>query len=825
MKKDKKVFDTNNIFSMRDYESEKVKQKKSNVSEMNRESVSQPEYNLAVRIEQPGNINDIFIEKRNRLELQEDELEIEVKAFSLNFGDLLSVKGLYPNMPDYPFTPGMEVSGIVARIGKNVKGLSIGEEVIGLTNIHMGGHASYVTLSENFVAPKPENVSYEEACAFPVVFITMYHAFQKAEVKKGDRILIQTATGGTGLIAVQLARHLGCEIVATAGSEEKLEYLQELGVDKVLNYQKEGFEESVRKLTEGYGVDVVINTLAAPYIQMGLNLLAPEGRYVEIAMQGVKSSKNMDLSHLVDNQTVISIDITRLMRRNPKLVREYMKFMSDYLEKQIVTPTICNVFLFKNYKEAYHYLENRKNIGKIVVTVDSTELQSVESNDKIKKENLKEAVTDKIVTDTDIAVIGIAGRFPGCENTEEFWHALQSGKNLITKIPKSRWDIDQYYDENIAIRDKTNCQYGGFLSDIDKFDATFFQMSGKEAYMCDPQQRLFLQECYHAIEDAGYSPEELGDKKCGVYAGFNTGDYSELLEKDKYSSHAFIGNSTAISSARLSYYLNLKGACVSIDTACSSSLVALHLACKSLINGENEMCIVGGSFITETPKFYISCSNSGMLSPDGKCHTFDNDANGFVPGESAAAILVKPYQKAKEDGDHIYGIIKGSMINQDGVSNGITAPSSVSQERLELELFKTYGINPETISYVEAHGTGTKLGDPIEWNALTDAFRKYTDKKKFCAIGSVKTNMGHAITSAGIVSVIKVLLCMQHKQLPPSLHFHKGNEHIDFEDTPFYVNESLKDWNPVFYEKRRATVSSFGFSGTNCYVLLEETPD
>lgn len=423
----------------------------------------------------------------------------------------------------------------------------------------------------------------------------------------------------------------------------------------------------------------------------------------------------------------------------------------------------------------------------------------------------------------DIAVIGMSGRFPDADHVDEFWHNLSGGKDAVTEVPLERWDNDAYYHEDARQLDKTNSRYGGFLRDIDKFDPLFFNISGMEAEVMDPQQRLFLEESWRALEDAGYAHDGISRCSCGVYVGTAPRDYlTHITDKGALlGAQAFWGNTGSLLASRISYYLNLKGPAIAVDTACSSSLVAVHLACQGLISGEVDMAIAGGVWICTTPHYYILTSNAGMLSKEGRCRTFDNDANGIVNGEGVGAIVLKPMEKALKDGDHIYGIIKSSGINQDGKTNGITAPSSLSQTELELEVYRKGNIHPETITYVEAHGTGTKLGDPIEVEALSNAFRRYTDKEQFCALGSVKTNIGHASLAAGIASVIKVLLCLQHKQIPPSLHYKRTNENIDLDHSPFYVNTELREWKS---EKGplRSAISSFGLGGTNAHLVMEE---
>jgi acyl transferase domain-containing protein/acyl carrier protein len=433
------------------------------------------------------------------------------------------------------------------------------------------------------------------------------------------------------------------------------------------------------------------------------------------------------------------------------------------------------------------------------------------------------------VRESDVAIIGMSGRFPDADNVEAFWRNLAAGKNCIREVPPERWDQALVYDPGSRQANKTNSKWGGFLTDADKFDPLFFNISGREAEVTDPQHRLFLEECYHAIEDAGYAGFSANRaKKCGVFAGVEPGDYLHLLTnlpEQGENSPVFQGNAESILAARISYFLDLKGPSIAINTACSSSLVAIHLACQSLLNGECDLALAGGVRVFSSEQAYLALGNMGMLSPEGQCKTFDEGANGFVPGEAVGVLVLKPLAAAMRDGDHLYGLIKGSAINQDGRTNGITAPSSLSQAQVELEVYDKFGLRPETFQYVEAHGTGTKLGDPIEIEALTESFRRYTTANGFCAIGSVKTNIGHTMAAAGVCSIIKVLLALQHRVIPPSLNLQKTNPYIDFENSPFFVNTALRDWPAIPDRPRRAAISSFGFSGTNSHLVIEEAPE
>ena len=424
-----------------------------------------------------------------------------------------------------------------------------------------------------------------------------------------------------------------------------------------------------------------------------------------------------------------------------------------------------------------------------------------------------------------IAIVGMSGRYPASETLNEYWDNLAQGRDCVGEVPDSRWRVAEYYDPRPNQQGKVNCKWMGHLDDIEIFDPLFFNIPPAEAESMDPQQRLFLQEAYHAFEDAGYDPRSLSGHKCGVYLGIMSSEYGMLMQRHGgESSTAATSSSNAITAARIAYFLNLKGPAIALDTACSSSLVATHLATQALRSGEIDMALVGGVTLYLSLDSYLSMCSAGMLSPDGRCKAFDNGANGFVPGEGVGALVLRRLDDAVRDRDHIHGVVLGSGINQDGRTNGITAPSVVSQMELERDVYERYGIDPSGIGYAELHGTGTKLGDPIELEALATVYRERTDKTGYCAIGSVKSNLGHTSAAAGIASIQKVLLCMRNEQLVPTLHFDRPNEHFDFEGSPFRVNTELAPWKTEPGAPRRAAVSGFGFSGTNAHLVLEEYP-
>lgn len=420
----------------------------------------------------------------------------------------------------------------------------------------------------------------------------------------------------------------------------------------------------------------------------------------------------------------------------------------------------------------------------------------------------------------DVAIIGLACRLPGADNKEEFWQVLKEGISCIGSFPPSRrLDTDQFLSGPASVGEDLYRQ-GGFLKQIDQFDAAFFRIPPKEAELMDPVQRIFLETAWEAIEDAGLGGAGIYGSRTGVYIGKETSggsDYAKLLPGNE--TLVLTGTNTSILAGRLAYLLDLKGPCPVIDTACSSSMTALHMAYRSIISGEVEMAITGGVSISLLP-----LAGSGMIESEvGMLRAFDQKADGTVWGEGFGIVVLKPLDQALRDKNQIYAVIKGSAINNDGTSNGLTAPNAEAQRKLLQEAWISAGINPETISYIEAHGSGTKLGDPIEIKGIDMAFSHFTDKKQFCGIGAVKTNLGHLVGAAGIASVLKMALALQYRQLPPTLNFNVPNPLINFLESPIYINNQLINWETAGFP-RRCGVSSFGFSGTNCHLIMEEAP-
>ncbi len=427
-----------------------------------------------------------------------------------------------------------------------------------------------------------------------------------------------------------------------------------------------------------------------------------------------------------------------------------------------------------------------------------------------------------------IAIIGVGCRFPGGVNdTESLWKLLVEGREGVVEIPPDRWNVERYYDPEPGLAGKSIVRRGGFIEDIDQFDPQFFGISPREAPYVDPQHRLLLETAWEAIEDAGIVLDLERGTDLGVFVGISHNDYqgiqSNAFDHSGVSAHTPTGSAHSIAANRISYCLNLHGPSVAMDTACSSALTAVHSACEHIWAGRGDAALAGGVTVMITPGGFIGFSQAGMLSPEGRCAAFDASASGFVRGEGAGMVLLKRLSKAIADGDPIQGVILGTAINQDGHTNGISLPNPKAQARLVREACADAGVAPEEIGFVEAHGTGTAVGDPIEAHALAEALCVNRPADAPLAIGSIKTNLGHLETAAGIAGLLKAMLVLKHGQIPPSLHFETPSPHIDFEKLKLRVPTALEPF-PDGPGERMAGVNSFGFGGANAHVILAAPP-
>ncbi len=440
----------------------------------------------------------------------------------------------------------------------------------------------------------------------------------------------------------------------------------------------------------------------------------------------------------------------------------------------------------------------------------------------MKKENFKKFRTGKR---EPLAVIGIGCRYPGQINTpEKLWDMICNKRDTLGPIPADRWDADALYAPEWRRAGKINVNRGGFIKDIEKFDAGFFGISPLEASRMDPQQRMLLEVSYELIEDAGIRLDDLNGSKTAVYIGISSHDYGDLqntpLERINIGSHTNVGSALCITANRISYVYNLKGPSIALDTACSSSLTAIHLACQAIWQGEVDGAFAGGVNAILKPEPQMGFSKGGFLSPDGICYSFDERGNGYIRSEGAGLIFIKPLSAAEQAGDMIYGVIRGSSVNHDGTTKGISMPSSVAQQALLEKTYQDAGIDPHKVKYVETHGTGTFVGDPIESTSVGLVIGK--DRRDYCYIGSIKSNIGHLEPASGVVGISKTLLALKNGIIPPNIHFKKGNPNIPFDEFKLKVATECVKWPGKIDEPRYAGVNSFGFGGSNAHVILQD---
>ncbi|RQH48212.1 SDR family NAD(P)-dependent oxidoreductase [Okeania hirsuta] len=509
---------------------------------------------------------------------------------------------------------------------------------------------------------------------------------------------------------------------------------------------------------------------------------------------GIESLELLELKYLLEKKLEVKIEPNFFFKYGtPKAIASY----------------------FKGETQAKH-----KNISELLPKIAQPEPKAEKTDSGFSAAQLENG----------IAIIGTACRFPGdADSPQKYWSLLCNGIDAITEVPLNRWDIEKYYNPDKNQPGKISSRYGGFISEVDKFDADFFHISPREAKYIDPQQRILLEENWKALENAGINPESLSGTETGVFVGIAFHDYEQLQNKHNQEQDLNLyfatGSSNAIGAGRLSYFLKLNGPAITVDTACSSSLSAVHLACQSIRNGECELALASGVNLLLSPELSISFSQAGMLSPDGRCKTFDASANGYVRSEGCGVVVLKSLKQAIEDRDPILAVVRGTAINQDGASNGMTAPNQSAQEAVIQKALSIAGISANQVSYVEAHGTGTSLGDPVEIKALEVVYGNNRGSERPLTIGSVKTNIGHTEAAAGIAGLIKVVLSLQNKYIPPHLHLKELNPYMSLTGIPGVIPMEGKLWEKYDGDESCVgAVSSFGFSGTNAHVILEEVP-
>ncbi|WP_345027157.1 beta-ketoacyl synthase N-terminal-like domain-containing protein, partial [Flavivirga jejuensis] len=602
----------------------------------------------------------------------------------------------------------------------------------------------------------------------------------------------------------------------------------------------QGNQKKIVKLLKGSLISKVEHK-TTPLIQDKVNLELLKEKTLNKTITLFSKTIKLNANRIDPNDPfeMYGIDSMLISKLNYHLEKVFGETPKTLLFEYQTIISLTEYFLSEYPKKCIEWTQLKsidKPIDHNVFKNDFPKLISFAKNKRLHKLKNTKPIENSI-NNEKIAIIGLSGKYPKANNLTEYWKNLSNGKDCISCIPKDRWSMENFFikdSQEASTKGKSYSKWGGFLDGFANFDPLFFNISPKEAYDMDPQERLFIETCWEVIENAGYtriSIEEKFNSNIGVFVGVTKTGYNlygpDLWKNDVNSlPHTSFGSIAN----RVSYLLNLKGPSIPIDTMCSSSLTAIHESCQHLLRGECEMAIAGGVNLYLHPSSYVALSSKHMLSIDGKCKSFGKGGNGFVPGEGVGSVLLKPLSKAIEDNDKIYGVIKGTSINHGGKTNGYTVPNPKSQGDLIYRVMDKASVNARSISYIEAHGTGTDLGDPIEVRGLNSAFRKDTQDKQFCFLGSAKSNIGHLEAAAGIAGLTKVLLQMENKKIVPSLHSSELNGNINFKESPFMVPQKLINWERPLVRTdgelkellRTAGISSFGAGGSNAHVIIEE---
>ncbi len=579
---------------------------------------------------------------------------------------------------------------------------------------------------------------------------------------------------------------------------------------------------------------------------------ARAGNQTDKEVQGKNELSNVDArSYALNKLTSIVTEITQIPKEKINVEADLEELgldsimittLNQQVEKWLGKLDATLFFKYKTLSSLAKFL-SEAYAADMMIAEQPRKIGARSLNGKVKVQHSKDLTSfgharfsarfsGKQVSNEDIAIIGMSGRYPQAPDLMAFWDNLSQGKDCITEIPRDRFDYRSYFNTEKGRTDSLYCKWGGFLDGVDQFDPLFFNISPQDARFMDPQERLFLEMAWGCLETAGFiHPHwQREARNIGVFAGVTFNNYQLLMAEAAGPGPSYPANSQTFSIAnRVSYFFNFTGPSFTLDTACASSLFAIHEACENLKRGACSLALAGGVNLTLHPSKYATLCSGGFASSDGRCHAFAADGDGYVPSEGVGVVLLKPYQRAKADGDSILAVIKGTGVSHDGKTQSYTVPNPVSQSKAIGAALAQARISPESISYVEAHGTGTALGDPIEIQGLMDVYTQHTDKKQFCAIGSVKSNIGHGEAAAGIGQLTKTVLQMQHQTLVPSLLHGPLNPNIDFKNSSFYVQEKKTTWEQPRLEgkawPRRAGISSFGAGGVNVHVIIEEYLD
>lgn len=769
------------------------------------------------RVGRAGDLGSLNGHEQPRRAPGPGEVEVETEAASLNFRDVMEALG---RLGTPPAPLGLEFAGRVTAIGPDVAGFAVGDPVMGL---RVGSLARHVVTPATLLAPLPHGLTPAEAASIPIVFLTASWTLERiAQLGPNQTVLIHAATGGVGLAALQIARLAGATVLATAGSPEKRAFLQDLGITCVANSRDVSFADAVREATGGQGVDVVLNCLAGAMTDAGLALVRPGGHFIEIGKTDLRDAAAYPGIRYTFFDLLAEID------RDPALVGRRLGALLDRFDSGELSAIPVRTFPFEQAADALRFLARARHIGKVVLSDVAqpvlVSLPAVAAAEPIRSAPIAQPaplpdapIPVAATVDEPIAIVGMAGCFPGAPDIGAFWRLLRDGIDAIGSVPPGRWDEREFAAHGVSGAGEAQHRAGGFLADADCFDAAFFGISPREAMLMDPQQRVILEQTWLALTDAGIRPQGGSRTRTGVFIGASASDYAQKaallgLPIDRPSLLAQMPSSL---SARLGYLFDLKGPALTVDMGCASAVAAIKLGVDALRRGEIEVAVAGAVAVQSTPQLAVMAGQADILAPDGRCRSFAADAAGLGLSEGAGVVVLRRLSDAVARGDTVHAVIRAVSVSQNGATNGITAPSVAAQTSLARDTFAAAGIAPSAVTYVEAHGVGTKAGDTAEITALAEVF----GPDRSLPIGSVKSNIGHTLAAAGMAGLFKLVLQLRHGQLAPSLHA-GANPLPGLSGGGLRVNTRLTPWP----SPRVAALNAFAINGSNGFMLIEEAP-
>ncbi len=754
----------------------------------------------------PGLLDSITIVERLSLPPDDGEVQIRVRAAGLNFRDLMIALDALPEARGEAM--GLEFCGEIEALGAGVTGYRVGDRVLGIA---LGALSDRIVTPASLIAPAPLPLSDAECAGLPIVYLTVLRCL--AGIKSGQSILIHAAAGGLGQAAVHLAQAADLVIFATAGSPEKRQWLQTQGIRHVMDSRRLDFADEIMRITEGHGVDWVLNSLTGDAVDCGLACLAPGGHFIEVGKTDIRDGQVVARQYPDIHYRIY--DLVAEIRSQPETIGEQLRALLTQINQQTLGVLATETFPFSLANMAFQHMARARHRGKIVLLND----QSVSARAQANSDNFPN-------TQMPLAVVGMSGRFPGAGDCDTLWQVLATGQPTFGKVPEGRWTAREFAACAHDIADPDSLNWGGFLADAEQFDHAFFGFSPREARATDPRQRLLLEETWKALHDAGLIWNGPGDSlrnaRIGIFVAADAGDYGfkRAVNGAKSDQLALAGNLPSSLAARLAHIFDCDGLTLTVDLACASSMGALWAAQQALAKGDCHYAVVAAVSLHSTPLLASQLAAAGLLSAQGKCQPFTRLADGLIPSEACVSLILQPLANAREQTNTVLAVIDATVLGHDGQGKGFTLPSSASLANLQANALRQAGLDVGQIDLISAHGVGTPGGDAAEIAALAQTFAK---PSKPLPLTTVKPVIGHTLAAAGLTAVVHAILQLRHNRLL-AVGLDAASAIPECTGDRFYLAESRpwlahRDGSP-----RRVLIDTFAINGNQGATIVSEAP-